>query len=89
VQKAARERAWVAIQEKYRCPEWGRAPVHLVHIKHFQAGNLCVSCMEAAIAEAEQEILEAQIGQDGCDAAVWTTSLLQSSDWCLLDTDSV
>jgi hypothetical protein len=59
-----------------------------MQIKHFRAGSLCASCMEEAIAEAEQEALEAQIEQDWREAAAWAASLLQRSDWCLLDTET-
>jgi DNA polymerase III epsilon subunit-like protein/rubredoxin len=88
-QKAARERAWTALQEKYRCPECGQVPAHLADLKQFRPGGyLCLPCGDLAEYQAEQEALQAQIAQDWRDAAAWAATMLQRSDWCLLDTET-
>ena len=87
-QKAAREKAWVTTQEKYRCTECKRAPKYLGEVRQYTAGGLCDSCASWAEEEAKQEAQEAMIRDDGREACAWAAALLQRTDWCILDTET-
>src|SRR5262249_37193005 len=54
-QTVGRAKAWVTVQEKYRCPKCNRVPESLAELKWFHAGGLlCSNCAEWEAYEAEQ-----------------------------------
>jgi DNA polymerase-3 subunit epsilon len=88
-QKQARERSWLAIQERYRCPKCGRAPTYLGDVKDFRPdGHLCEECYQWQCYEDEQREREEMIKADERAACEWAASMIQRDDFIVLDTET-
>jgi DNA polymerase III epsilon subunit-like protein len=88
-QKQARQKSWLAIQERYRCPKCGRAPTYLGDIKDFRPdGHLCEECYQWQCYEDEQRELEEMIKADEREACQWAAAILQTDNFVILDTET-
>jgi DNA polymerase-3 subunit epsilon len=88
-QKEARKRTWRATQEKYRCPQCGKAPQYLAELKDYRTlGQLCLRCAAWTAYWAEQDALEEQRAADEREAGLWAAAMLAREEWCIVDCET-
>jgi hypothetical protein len=88
-QKAGRAKAWVTVQEQYRCPQCNRAPESLAEMKWFRKGGLlCENCAQWQAYEDEQRAIDEEIRFAHLENSRWSAHMLTRDDWVILDTET-